>query len=198
MRFMLLLFISAFGFAFLPADSARADTAAAKPPEVRTIQPLQLSPPLSAAQLAKQATKLPTPAAVYTPEPVAGTKPAPVFTALGPNPRLAGAHAEASAAKLNGGQVLQFPLSFASIGSLTATPAAKPVDLVTATQADPAQAGANAAALANKLAHASPRKATSSGRKPASTHTDGPVPATLSPAQLAKRAQVAPETRRPQ
>jgi hypothetical protein len=198
MRFMLLFFISAFGFALLPADSARADTPAAKPPEVRTIQPLQLSPPLSAAQLAKQASRPTIAAALSTPAPVVGTKPAPVSTALGPDPRLAGAHGQASAAKLNGGLVPLSPSPFGTVRSWTATPVAKPIDLVTATQADPAQAGPYAAALANKIAHASPRKATSSGRKPASTHTDGPAPVTLSPAQLAKRAQVTPETRRPQ
>jgi hypothetical protein len=201
MRLTLLLSTCAFGFSLLSAgSSARAETPAAKPPEVRTIQPSQLSTPLSAAQLAKQA-RLQTVAASAAAPTVAGTKPAPVFTALAPDPRLAGVHAQANAAKLKGallpGDVARSPFA-GSWQPAIATPGAKPANLVTATPADPAQAGAHAAALANKLAHTSARTATPAGRKPASMQTEGPAPATLSPAQLAKRAQATADTRGPQ
>jgi hypothetical protein len=202
MRLTLLLSTCAFGFSLLSAgSSARAETPAAKPPEVRTIQPSQLSTPLSAAQLAKQARLQTVAAPAPAPTEVAGTKPAPFFTALEPDPRLAGAHALANNAKLKGGLLPGDLARSALAGSMqpaNATSGAKPADLVTVTPAVPAQAGAHAAALANKLAHASARKATPAGRKPASMQTDGPAPATLSPAQLAKRAQAAADTRRPQ
>ena len=202
MRLTLLLSTCAFGFSLLSAgSSARAETPAAKPPEVRTIQPSQLSTPLSAAQLAKQARLQTVAASAAAPTGSGHQARAGLHRARARSEARRRACAGKRRHKLKGallpGDVARSPFA-GSWQPAIATPGAKPANLVTATPADPAQAGAHAAALANKLAHTSARTATPAGRKPASMQTEGPAPATLSPAQLAKRAQATADTRGPQ
>jgi hypothetical protein len=205
MKFVLVLFVSGVGLAAMSQPASAQSTTAGKPPEAHTTLPPELSPPLSASQLAKQAMIVPAVAPVGNSAPVAGIKIAPVSTSLPPDPKRAEALAKASAAKLQmtPQQLVRRDLAIAQ-GRMLAPFASrdarvKPADLVTALPADPSTAGANAAATLNKLAHAHGAAATRPGSKPAPVSTNGPAPATLSPEQISKRAQGAVASpRRPQ
>jgi hypothetical protein len=205
MKFVPVLFASAVGLAALSQAARAQSTATGKPPDVRTTLTAALSPPLSASQLAKQAMIVPTTAPIGNAGPAAGIKAAPVSTSLPPDPKLADVLARASAAKLRmtPQQLVTRDLAIAQgrmpAPLMSGSARTKPADLSTELPADPSTAGANATALANKLAHAHTAAASRPGTKPAPVTTNGQAPTTLSPEQVSKRAQgVASSQRKPQ
>jgi hypothetical protein len=203
MRFALVLSAAAVALAAISYTAGAQSTAAGKPPDAHTTLPPELSPPLSALQLAKQAMIVPTAAPIGNTGPAAGIKAAPFSTSLPPDPKLAELLAKASAAKLQlTSQLVQHDLAIAqgrTLGPFTNSASlVKPTPMVTELPSDPSTAGARAQALANKLAHVHSTASTRAGTKPPPLSTNGPAPSTLSPEQVAKRAQAAASPRRPQ
>ncbi len=171
------------------ASRATAGEAPTKPAETRTALTPAQSPPLSAEQLAKQATftaTTPAPAGVRT------AKVPPLTTSLPATPGRR--HIPTLAEKQGDPLAALHARDLATaLGRPVVTPAptsAKPQPLVTSRPLDPARAAAVAAAQATKRAQARRTSgATAPGSKPAAHETREALPATLSPAQLAKQAQ---------
>jgi len=170
--------ILVFALALVVTARGAAADPTAKPPDVRTVLPAYLSPPPSAAQLAKQ--RLATaPAPVEAPTSILGVKPAPFSTS---SPLPAGSRRVITPAQKQ--PALAPILRGTPLGPARA--AVKPPELVTAQPVAPARLTAIEAQIAAKRARAPTPVARPSARKPAATTTQGPPPATLAPEQLHK------------
>jgi hypothetical protein len=171
------LILMALPFAIANAQST-PNPPAPKPSEVRTqLTPAQ-SPPLSFAQLRKQALST-APAAPPPNTAMPGLKAAPFSTSRPADPKLAGERAAMNAAKL----------ARVRVGA-TYAPMAKPAPVVTI---GPASAENVATAKRAKASvAATPKSATA---KPPALQTNAPAPAPT-PAQLAKQKAVDAAARR--
>jgi hypothetical protein len=155
---------------------------APKPPEARTqLTPAQ-SPPLSFAQLRKQALSTAAASPAASPNaPMAGVKASPLSTSKPPDPALAGQRAAMNAAKL------------ARVHADAAyAPMVKPAPVTTIGPATPARA--TAAAKRASASRTTASKAGAAHKLPAlQSNTASPA---LSPAQLAKQKAAEAAARR--